>query len=419
MNEFARIQDVVKFRLDHYLMILAEWVGINSYTLNKEGVAHLAGSTFNVFLRHLPDFRGEIIPSKINGRGPHMRLFKDSACGEESLDSQGKKTIFMVSHLDTVYKVEEEIENDFHFRIEGGYVYGPGVVDIKGGTLVALASLVVLAQLYPEVYRQLSFEVLLNGSEEILGNDDFMDVVTKAHDNRRKSDCYGLVFEEQDKGFGLIAGRKGVGVYKAKITGISGHSGANHAACTNSLRIAANLIEELERLTVYPDLTVNVSVIRNPNHAFNRVPDYTELDFEMRHYNRQEFLDVHQKILSFRDYVPSFVRSGMKHINIEQIFRLEPWAIDPANAVFAIFKDALSPYVQLKAGTRGGGSDANRLAPLMPTIDGLGPRGGHCHNSKLLIEDGELIAEPEKMEIDSILSSVAITVMGILGIYRR
>jgi len=40
----------------------------------------------------------------------------------------------MVSHLDTIFPPEEEERNVLHWRPEGNRFFGPGTIDIKGGS---------------------------------------------------------------------------------------------------------------------------------------------------------------------------------------------------------------------------------------------------------------------------------------------
>lgn len=49
----------------------------------------------------------------------------------------GEHGVMFISHLDTVYPPEEEARMDFSWRVDGDRIYGPSVIDIKGGTALA------------------------------------------------------------------------------------------------------------------------------------------------------------------------------------------------------------------------------------------------------------------------------------------
>ena len=64
----------------------------------------------------------------------------------------GKEELALVAHLDTVFSPEEEKANEFIFRQEGDKIYGPGTVDIKGGTVMAFIVLDAIQKFYPQVF---------------------------------------------------------------------------------------------------------------------------------------------------------------------------------------------------------------------------------------------------------------------------
>src|SRR5438067_18817 len=113
--------------LPRHLALLEDWVGVNTYTGNAAGVDELGRRTAAAFapLR----FEAQTHPAARPGTGRHLLLTRRG---------RSDRTVVMVSHLDTVFTREEELANDFSFRAEGDKIYGPGVGDIKGGTVTAL-----------------------------------------------------------------------------------------------------------------------------------------------------------------------------------------------------------------------------------------------------------------------------------------
>ena len=74
----------------------------------------------------------------------------------------------LVTHLDTVYPEEEEKRHGFSWQVEAGRIYGPGVNDNKGGTVMIWLVLSALREFAPEVFESLSWQIAANAAEEEL-----------------------------------------------------------------------------------------------------------------------------------------------------------------------------------------------------------------------------------------------------------
>ncbi|MBE2225342.1 MAG: hypothetical protein IAF02_27650, partial [Anaerolineae bacterium] len=118
------LQDYLTTHLPDYLALLREWVEINSFTANVEGIDMLGQVTAVSFSKL--GFKAEQIPPRNSAFGQHLVLTRTGKSG---------RTIGLVSHLDTVFPRDEEIRNNFAWFEAGERIYGPGTVDIKGGTL--------------------------------------------------------------------------------------------------------------------------------------------------------------------------------------------------------------------------------------------------------------------------------------------
>src|SRR5262249_37607792 len=104
-------------------------------------------------------FEARTHPSALPDAGAHVLLTRHGRSG---------RTVAMVSHLDTVFTRVEEEANDFRFRVEGDKLYGPGVGDIKGGTLMVLMVLDALHAVCPAAFESVTWAVGLNANEERL-----------------------------------------------------------------------------------------------------------------------------------------------------------------------------------------------------------------------------------------------------------
>ena len=145
-------------RADH-LAMLKEMVDINTYSRNPEGVNQVAGYTVEK-LKAL-GFESELVPSKFPYYGNHLYAVRRG---------KSPRAIVLVSHTDTVFPAAEEEANNFHWREDGDRIYGPGVVDVKGGTMLIFLTLAGIRHAAPEVYDDITWIVHINGAEEELNN---------------------------------------------------------------------------------------------------------------------------------------------------------------------------------------------------------------------------------------------------------
>ena len=157
------IQELRSFldaRLHGYLQMLQEMVAINSFTANPAGVNALAELTAQQFASL--GFQAEFIPSENPRFGNHLVLTRPGS---------GRRKMGFVSHLDTVFPPQEEIANDFFWREEGERIYGPGTVDIKGGTVLMAMVLEAIREAAPAAFDDVTWVLLLDASEETDGQD--------------------------------------------------------------------------------------------------------------------------------------------------------------------------------------------------------------------------------------------------------
>ena len=70
--------------------------------------------------------------------------------------------MLLVTHLDTVYPEEEEKKHGFSWQAEAGRIYGPGVNDNKGGTVMIWLVLSALREFAPEVFESLPWQIAAN-----------------------------------------------------------------------------------------------------------------------------------------------------------------------------------------------------------------------------------------------------------------
>lgn len=391
-------------RLPRYLDLLARMVAVNTFTENAAGIDRLADDTAAAFAQL--GFMAEKIPSVHSAYGPHLLMQKPG----------GGARVCCISHLDTVFSAEEEVRNGFSFRIEKDRVYGPGVNDIKGGTVVLLMALEALREAAPEAWERLAPLVILNASEEV-DSDDFGGLCRA----RVGNDCRACLVYEAGKRDGesweLVTARKGRAVFNITTTGRGAHAGANHENGASAVTQMAEAVQRLAAITDYGrGVTVNVGSLRGGT-VVNRVPHEAVAEAEMRAFAPDAFSRALAAIrgLDGLSTVRSADGSFACTTRVELAREIPPWPEnDATKGLFGIFAEAGARLgISLSASMRGGLSDGNYLWDLVPTIDGLGPVGGNAHCS---VRSADGSVDQEYAVISSFIPKALLSALALLRI---
>jgi len=369
-----RIESHLQNNLPRYIDMLKEMVGINSFTGNPDGVNTLGEFTAKKF-ENL-GFQAEHIKADNPTYGKHLVLTRVGQTGP---------TIGLITHLDTVFPVEEEIANDFHWRIDGDRIYGPGTNDIKGGTVMIYMVLEALHAFVPEIFENVSWVILANAAEERLSK-DFSKLCLKRLEG---SAIAALVFEagvRDENTFQLVTARKGRATFRVTAMGKGSHAGSDHKNGANAIVQMARTIQQIADLTDYDrELTFNVGSVSGGT-VVNRVPHQVKAAVEMRTYLTEVFERGVENILSLENQpmVSNAQGNYACSVAIEISGQTEPWPENPATEnLLHIWKKAAQPLgFGVRRERRGGLSDGNYLWGSIPTIDGLGPYGANAHCSE-------------------------------------
>jgi glutamate carboxypeptidase len=324
------------------------------------------------------------------------------------------RKIGLVSHLDTVFPPEEEAGNDFRWRRDGDRIYGPGTVDIKGGTVMIFMLLNVLQKVLPQVYEEITWVVLLNASEEALSN-DFGDLCRQRLAGEALA---ALVFEggyREDSEFSIVVARKGMAIYRVTVTGRASHAGSAHEKGANAIVQMGDAVRRIAALTDYGrDLTFNVGTVSGGT-VVNRVPHHAEAMVEMRAFFPEVFeagvagmlaLDGQSTVRSAEDDYPA-------RVGVELVRQVAPWPRNPASDRLLVTwqEAAKSLGAGAVAEERGGLSDGNLFWDFLPTIDGLGPVGANAHCSEQSVDGSK---EQEHVLVSSFVPKALLNLVGLL-----
>ncbi len=402
MLQTEQLKSYLEAQLPATLDLLRQMVNINSFTTNREGVARLARYTAECFapLGFTAEYPASAYPAYAN----HLVLTRPG---------KTKRSIALISHLDTVFPPEEEERNNFHWQPDGDRLYGPGTQDIKGGTTQMWLVLQALRQHAPEVFEDITWKLLWNSSEECY-SPDFGDVC-RAHFT--PDTIAALVFEAEG-GNGaehyLVACRKGRATWKVHVSGRAAHAGGKHKQGANAIVQAGEIVQRLAAATDYAkNLTFNVGMISGGTVA-NRVPHEAVVAGEFRAFTTEAYNHGLSVLKSLEG--PGSVKSVMEgyacQIKVEIMTEVRPWPRNPGtDRLLQIWKET-GDKLGLPTGQeeRGGLSDGNHIWDAVPTMDGLGSWGDNDHCSERSADGSKV---PEYLKLSRIVPKALLNVMAI------
>lgn len=375
-------------------IFLERLVRANSHTLNLEGVEANAGMLARGFAPL--GFHARRIPSTNSEYAPHLVLDNHAEA----------PAVLLVSHLDTVFTPEEQMEGFSGLETPEGFLRGPGTNDIKGGSVMMwlmLRAWMKSMRATPPVRWILAW----NSCEEHLSPDFSASLLKELPD--RTLAC--LVMEADNRkleGHEVVVARKGRASWRVVAHGRGAHSGNAHAQGLNAIERLSEIVLELQNLTDYGmDLTVNVGTISG-GVSTNRVPDRAVAEFEVRFRSHRGYEDIRQHLLGM-NATGSKTRCG---VVLEPLQEIAAWSGEGDSTRLAeTWREAgrICGY-EVGAASRGGLSDANYFSSHLPTLDGLGPRGGNAHGVGVV--DGKLLIT-EYVDPDSFFTKALVNLYAI------
>jgi len=280
----------------------------------------------------------------------------------------------LLGHLDTVWPAGTLAE--MPWRLDAGRASGPGVFDMKAGIAVGMA---VLGAMLRESRAQ-PISLLLVPDEEVGSEASRELTVSVARRHRRV-----LVLEPSQDGAAKVA-RKGCGVFHVRFRGRAAHAGLEPEKGASALVELSRFVSFLDGLAAPERGTTLTATVARAGSVSNVVPEAAELTVDARAWSRAEAERVTAGIGGYRPTV-----EGVS-FGLEGGFDRPP--LEPTTAcdeLYALARRLAGDLgFELGAARVGGASDGNFVAAAgIPTLDGLGPRGGgaHARDEHVLVAD--------------------------------
>lgn len=345
----------LSFSTDALLATLREWVECESPTYDRPAVNRMMALAARDLA--LLGAQVETIPGRmglgdcVRARLPHPRR-----------DEPG---ILILGHLDTVHPVGTLAQ--LPWRIEGNRAYGPGILDMKGGNVIAVAAIRALIEAGQRT--PLPVTVLFTSDEEI-GSPATRDLI-EAEASRH---AFVLVPEPGQPGDGVVTGRYAIARFDLEAVGRPSHAGTSPGEGRSAIRAMARKVLAIDALSD-ADCTVSTGIVSGGQWV-NCVPTVCKgqaLSMAKRQADLDRVVDQMLALSGEEEGVRFTVRRGVTR---------PVWEPDAGTlALYAMARDlAAEAGVDLFHCSAGGGSDGNFTgARGIPTLDGLGVLGAGFH----------------------------------------
>jgi glutamate carboxypeptidase len=261
------------------------------------------------------------------------------------------------------------------WRVADGRYWGPGVLDMKAGIVMALAALSSLREL-----KSARPVILLLNSDEEVGSP-----ISRPITERLAMESAAVFVLEPAQGLAYKTARKGVRQYHVEVIGVGAHSGVDFERGHSAVLELAKLVQTISGFTdLTRKLTVNCGVIAGGTRS-NVVASQAHAE-----------IDVRIAKVSDAAYVEKLFRSlkvSDPHCKLTITGGINRPPMERKPGTIALFKKARSLAAELgftlDEASTGGGSDGNFTAALgVPTLDGMGAvgEGAHAAHESVLIE---------------------------------
>jgi glutamate carboxypeptidase len=315
--------------------------------------------------------------------------YADTVVYRSGTHAQTSAHVVLVGHVDTVFPPDV-----FQgFSLDGDRARGPGVLDMKGGLVVAAWGLRAAIEAgHTEGVDLRSWSWVIVGDEEV-GSPESASVLQR---EALGADA-ALVFESGRAHDKIITARKGTGSLTVQATGVAAHAGNAHDRGKNAIWSLARWIDAAQQLTDYSaGLTINVGVIRGGSSK-NTVPDQASamVDFRYIKHEQCEWLKERLTQLAAQCAVDG------TQLRIEWTAGRAPLEKTVANSALMAQYARCQRESGLGDGEQalvGGGSDASTTASVgVPSIDALGVRGEGFHTVHEYAELASLVPKAEAL----------------------
>ena len=337
---------------------IAEWAAIESPSFDAAAVNQMMNLAQSAMVR-----LGATVE-----RMPGAKGFGDVVCARFRW-GEGPG-ILVLGHLDTVHLVGT-LARMLAVRRDGDRLYGPGVLDMKGGMYLAVHAIEKVIERRERLNLPVTFMFIPD--EEIGSPSTRALIEAEAHAHR-----YVLV-PEPGKPDKFVTGRHAFLRYKLHTYGKPAHAGVAKGIGRSAISVMAQLIAQVEGFSdVEREVTYRVGNV-NGGDFVNVVPTECHAEVLCVAPTPAAFEEVKSRMGSLVSLDPE-VRLEVEPGPIRPLFTMHEASRDLFEVAQRVAREV---GLDLDHGQFGGGSDGNFTGALgIPTLDGLGVCGDGVHTKQ-------------------------------------
>jgi glutamate carboxypeptidase len=351
---------------------LKELVEINSGSANPEGVRKIQ----------------ILVENKLKELGFKTQLDKNNFLSA-TLTGTSKQTITFIVHADTVFEPSSGFIG-FNLTSDKTIAKGPGVIDDKGGIIVAIEG---IRRYLQSGAPKVTLRFISSPNEEI-GSPTTIDQLRKF----AKDTWLVLGFEPALEDGSIIDSRRGDRWYDIQVKGKESHAGRSHKEGINACIEMASKLLDISKLTNYDkNVTVSVGHIEGGQNKYNIVCGESNAKIDTRFSNLTDRDDLHSKILKIlnKNYIPGSSTSFELKDDTPPFSKnklIEPFIIKYLAAL------KKTEGHESSSTQSGGSAESNYFSSDNSLIiDGLGPIGGKMHTKDEFILLSSLTSRAEAL----------------------
>ena len=317
-----------------------------------------------------------IIGAELESADMNVQYVKNEHAGDtliaESKFNNGKAPMLFIGHMDTVFKEGAATTNPFRID-EEGKAHGPGVLDMKGGLVIAVY---VIKACMAAGFDARPIKCIFAPDEEIMhAQSNVKDTLY----NESKGAVAAFNFETGFLDDTLVIGRKGGGPVSIKVHGVSAHSGNDPEKGRSAILEAAHKIEYLESKNDIPrGKLINCGTI-NGGMGANTIPGECEIGIAIRYPNAAIREEIFEDLKAATEQVT--VPDTWAELDTRNVV-LNMETTDEVKALMKHIEHTAEEMGYGKVGSRvvGGLSDSGiTVAAGVPTVCGMGVQGEGNH----------------------------------------
>lgn len=344
---------------EKYISVWQDLCNIESPTSDKEGV----------------DRAGEYLADIARRNGWSVDTFAQPVAGNVLCITMNKDSerapVTLSGHIDTVHP-----KGMFGYpavRMDREKIYGPGVVDCKGGVVAGFLAMEALKNIG---FTSRPVRLLLQSDEEVGSRISNKATINYICDKARDSIAF-FNLEGHNNGDACL-GRKGIIAFEFTVFGEEAHSSACAEKGANAILDASYKIIELEKLKDDNGLTCNCGLIEGGT-AKNTVPAKCTFTADVRYATREQY-----------EWICDYVKRLADTVHVEgcrcevKVYSGRP-AMERTEKNLSLFKRINEIYrecgmTELRERGRKAGADAAEVTQAgIPCVECMGVKGGGMH----------------------------------------